>query len=254
MLSSGAGDWVSRRSLEPDDIAGVQALYGVKSATKPRIESYVLAGTQVTIQGVNFDPTANDVWFTRAAGLGDGTPVVAAGLPSTNGGTRIVATLPAEAASGDLLVRVPGVTGDRLSNAHPFDALIGECPLYEVYGAAKVNSSGAKVELVPSGVPSATYDSFRIDVHLGGPSAGNGILFYGSAQAAWPFMGGTLYSSGPYTRDRYFQFGFFGEAYLPFTSTAAMAGSTRYYQIWYQDPGDAFGVGLSNAVAVTFCP
>ena len=254
MDAGGSGNMVDRRSIESDDIAGVQALYGTKSLTKPEIESYLLSGAQVTILGQHFDPLANEVWFTQAGGTGDGTPVLVSGLPSTAGGTRIDLALPAQAASGDVLVRVPGVTGASLSNAYPFDALLGECPLFETYGTAKVNSLGLRVELVPSGIPSATYDSFQIDVVFGAPGSANGILFYGSGQAALPFMGGTLYSSGPYTRERHFQFGFFGDAQLPVASTPGMAGSTRYYQIWYQDPNGSFGVGLSDAVAVTFCP
>ena len=31
-------------------------------------------------------------------------------------------------------------------------------------------------------------------------------------------------------------------------------GTTRYYQLWFLDSGDPFGVGVSNAVSVTFCP
>ena len=254
MDAGSSGTMDSRRSIEADDIAGIQAIYGVASPTKPKIEGLLLVGSQLTIHGANFDPLANDVWFTAGGGLGDGTPVTVAGLSASAGGTRIDLTVPAGADSGDLLVRVPGATGASLSNSWPIDLVLGECPLFESYGTPKINSLGNTVSLVPSGIPSVTYDSFRIDVPFGAPSNAPGILFYGSGQAALPFMGGTLYSSAPYVRDQTFLFGFFGDAQLPIATVPAMAGTKRYYQIWYQDAGDAFGVGLSDAVAVTFCP
>jgi hypothetical protein len=32
-----------------------------------------------------------------------------------------------------------------------------------------------------------------------------------------------------------------------------MVGTTLYYQYWFRDPADSFGVGLSEGLEVTFC-
>ncbi|MFT7668174.1 MAG: hypothetical protein ACI8X5_000861 [Planctomycetota bacterium] len=254
MTSSASGNFYSKRSLAADDIAGVQALYGVRSASKPSITSYDLAGAQLTLHGINFGLGDNEVWFTRVSGVGDGTPIKVTGVNSSGGGTQLSLTLPAEAGSGDVLVRIPGSTGDKLSNAYPFDSILGECPLVETYGTGKLNSDGNSAEITAMGSSSLTYNNLQFDVPFGGIGGAPGLLFHGTVQAAIPFMGGTLYSSGPHVRDQRFVFGFFGDLHLQVPVTPNLVGQTRYYQLWYKDSGASFGVGLSNAVKVTFCP
>jgi hypothetical protein len=116
---------VAARSIEADDIAGIQALYGTKSATKPEIGAAAFdpATGVVTISGANFAATGNEAWFTRATPSAPATAplVVVAGLASTGGGTQIALALPADAGSGDVLVKAPGASGDVLSNAFPLD-------------------------------------------------------------------------------------------------------------------------------------
>ena len=41
---------------------------------------------------------------------------------------------------------------------------------------------------------------------------------------------------------------------IPISVDASMIGTRRSYQLWFQDPGDPFGVGLSDAVTFFFCP
>lgn len=124
-VSSSGSDDV--RSLEADDIAGVQAVYGVRSATKPGITAATIDPDTdlVTISGSSFAASGNDVWFTRREPSSPAAAplVVVTGLVSTDGGTRIALALPADAGSGDVLVRGPGTTGDVLSNAFPFDLM-----------------------------------------------------------------------------------------------------------------------------------
>jgi len=48
MFPSSTGTNVNKRSIEADDIDGVRGLYGHKLATKPRIDTYELAGGVVT--------------------------------------------------------------------------------------------------------------------------------------------------------------------------------------------------------------
>ncbi|HET6204220.1 MAG TPA: matrixin family metalloprotease [Planctomycetota bacterium] len=124
-----AGD-TCRRSIEADDIGGVQAVYGVASSTKPSIAG-LSGGTQtgsvLTILGANFAATGNDVWFTKATP--DGNPLLVSGLPSSGGGTSIAVTIPANAADGDVLVRIAaGTAGSALSNAWPLDIGAGPPP------------------------------------------------------------------------------------------------------------------------------
>lgn len=254
MFPGASTDFYGRRSLEADDIAGVQAIYGVKSPTKPRLARYDLAGGQLTVHGANFAASSNEVWFTRGSSLGDGTPVKVAGLASSAGGTRIDLQVPPEAGSGDLLVKVPGVTGDKLSNAYPFDIALGDCPPIEILGTAKTNSQSSSATMVSSGTPSVSYANFELSVPFGGIGGAPAILFYGTQPIATPFFGGTLYAGGPLKRDLTTTFGIFGDLYVPIPVTPAMVGQTRVYQLWYQDSGDANGVGLSNGIQVTFCP
>jgi hypothetical protein len=118
--SIGSGS-TAQRSINSDDQAGVQFIYGVASATKPRITSINLSGGQLTINGNDFAATDNEVWFTQAGTGGDGTPIKATGLDSN--GFTIVTGIPGNAGSGDILVKKGGVGGNSgLSNPFPFDS------------------------------------------------------------------------------------------------------------------------------------
>ena len=126
--SAGSGD-TSLRSISPDDIAGLQAIYGAKSPSKPLISSVSAdASTNVlTIEGERFSLTGNEVWFTPLAATGPSKypVVVASGVVSTANGTRIDVPIPAEAGPGDVLVKRVGVGGAALSNAFPSDLTSG---------------------------------------------------------------------------------------------------------------------------------
>ncbi|MGH7149347.1 MAG: matrixin family metalloprotease, partial [Planctomycetota bacterium] len=125
-----AGD-ACRRSIEVDDIGGIQAVYGLAAATKPvvtGISGATFPGSLLTIQGSNFAATGNEVWFTKAAP--DGNPLVVAGLSSTGGGTALAVTVPGTAADGDLLVKITaGTGGSALSNPWPVDIGSGPAPV-----------------------------------------------------------------------------------------------------------------------------
>ncbi len=144
-----AGD-ACRRSIEADDIAGIQANYGVAAATKPVISGIsgaTFPGSPLTIQGSDFAATGNEVWFTKAAS--DGNPVVVAGLSSTGGGTSLVVTVPVNAADGDLLVKVTAVAGgSSLSNPWPVDIGSGPPPV-----PALASVSPPSVEILATPMP-----------------------------------------------------------------------------------------------------
>ncbi len=124
MYPSISGTGAAQRSIEADDIAGVQAIYGVKSASKPNITG--IGGTKqigapLTLTGSNFSTNNNEVWFTKAQ-VSDGVPVKVLSVSSTGGGTSITVTIPAGIQDGEVLVKNDGGSGGaNLSNAWPLD-------------------------------------------------------------------------------------------------------------------------------------
>jgi hypothetical protein len=123
----------SKRSIEDDDIAGIQCIYGVASPTKPVITATVASGGSLTIFGEQFAATDNEVWFTNAAMTPGATdPIVrATGVSSSLGGRIITVAFPDGAGKGDVIVKKPGTGGAVLSNAFPTDLLgtFGDPPL-----------------------------------------------------------------------------------------------------------------------------
>ena len=253
MATLSTNHYIPMRSIEADDQAGIQYLYGVKAAGKPHITTYTLAAGSVTINGSDFDATNNEIWFTPAAPGGDGTPLTVTGVTSAAGGTTLSVTIPAAAGPGDVLVKRPGLDHAALSNPFPFDPQREPCASPNAYGAAKTTSFGSIPNLGASGYGSAVTDDLVLEVY-GGTMNGLGILFSGPAPMSQPRFGGTIHVAPPYVREALFQFSFVGMAELPVAADPALLGTTRYYQVWFQDAGDAFGVGLTNGLEVPFCP
>jgi matrixin len=125
--SVGAGS-TSIRSIAPDDIAGIQCVYGVASGTKPTIVATIAdtGANTLTIHGTNFDASGNEIWFTNenVTAVGVDPIVRVAGVTSTGGGTIITVSIPASAGPGDVIVNKAGSGGATLSNAFPTD-LVG---------------------------------------------------------------------------------------------------------------------------------
>lgn len=185
------GSGISGRSIAADDIAGLQAIYGVASASKPRIDSLsgtLAEGSSLIVRGVNFAPFGNDVWFTKDDA--DGDPLVVSGLVSESGGTHIALLVPSGASPGDVLVRVPGSSGASLSNAFPID-VDGEPGAYVLTGpgladGTEIPQLDGAGDLTP-GAPS----TFELVLHLAPPSA-TGSLLVSAFEADLPFHGGVL--------------------------------------------------------------
>ncbi len=116
----------NQRSIESDDIEGVQAIYGLKSATKPSITSVsgsLVPGGAITITGTGFAATGNEVWFSQQVGPSATAtpPLIVSNVTSTNGGTTIAVSIPLTAGAGDLAVRtVAGGGHDRVTSPWPF--------------------------------------------------------------------------------------------------------------------------------------
>ncbi|MFT7670744.1 MAG: hypothetical protein ACI8X5_003455 [Planctomycetota bacterium] len=121
------------------------------------------------------------------------------------------------------------------------------------YGEPKINSIGSWAQLSSSGFPSLAENNFTIWGD-GAMSNTQGLIFYSSGSAAAPFLGGELLLSPPLQRTPVQSIGWLGGASLAVDIDASMVGTKRFYQFWYLDPNDAFGVGLSDALEVFFYP
>ena len=157
-----------KRSLHADDIAGLQAIYGVLDPTKPLIwKTDGNGGSGVlTIIGERFDPVDNNVWFTPSGTTAPSADprVRLLAVPSTNGGTRIDVTIPAGAGPGDVLVKNGAISGTvSLSNAFPTD-LVGEnvSPVLAPFSLLSVTPSTVDA-LDPGTAQSVTLTGFQLD-------------------------------------------------------------------------------------------
>jgi len=112
------------RSIAPDDIAGIQCIYGVASVTKPTISATVANAGTLTIYGTNYGATGNEVWFTNSAITATGVDPIVRVTSVNSNGTDLSVSIPAAAAPGDVIVNITGSGGATLSNAFPTD-LVG---------------------------------------------------------------------------------------------------------------------------------
>ena len=254
MFPSISGNGVVARSISADDSAGVQFIYGVKSASKPRITS-IGAGNPLTIIGQNFTPTNNEVWFTQVGQGGTGDPIKVTGVSSN--GSSITVSVPATAGPGDVLVKNGAANGfSNLSNAFPFDPGAGPSCGPQVFCTAKVASTGLTPIIGWNGTPTVSANDFELTNYNGGLPGQPGVYFWSDGGPnAQPFQGGFLCTQPPVLRSPAFTYDQFGFTVQPVNVSAGMVGITRRYQFWFRDPlhPDLTSVGLSDALEVTFC-
>ncbi|MBA2556484.1 MAG: matrixin family metalloprotease [Chloroflexi bacterium] len=266
MTPSISGTGVGARSIAADDIAGVQFIYGVISASKPRITGISINANTVTIIGDKFSPTGNEVRFTRASSSADGNPVLLVpGLPSTGGGSLISLTIPADALPGHIAVRRNATSLDSVSNPWPFDAT-GSAGCKDVtsnYCQTTPNSVGSGALISYAGSTSITGDNFILQA-VGLPPNQNGLFYYGPNETLAAFGNGVRCVGGSTFRLPVVLADFLGDishqvdfSAIPAGSGAGQIhpGSQWKFQAWYRDP-DAGGAGfnLSDGLSVTFCP
>ncbi len=242
-MSSTASDLVLLRSIEFDDIAGLQAIYGVRSPAKPRITGLSgsrATGGQLVIEGQGFAPTGNEVWFTRAAATGEPLKL----LNVVAGAEQLNVSIPDGVADGDVLVRLGGGTsGAQLSNAFPFDLADGFSELHPglgVPGASPPWLTG-QGDLAPAG------QGFEL-LLAGAPPQQAGALFVALQAGAAPFKGGTLYSF-PVALSLTVAVDGSGALALAAAMPAGVpSGSVLVLQAAFAEPAASQGVVLSNGL------
>lgn len=256
---------LGERSIHADDMAGVQAIYGLETNGKPRIEAISIAGGVMEITGKRFSDTNNQVWFTEAATNGNGAPVKVTGL--TSNGNHITVTIPSAAGPGDVLVRKNGTENRHLSNAWPSDLQDDPvCSDPQNYCIAAPNSTGAGMTISWLGSTSVSQQDFFFFASSGPPQV-NGIFFYGPEQLQNPFGDGFLCVGA----------GSQGTFRLPIVSTDVAgdvvmeadwssppigsgpgrwnAGDVWNAQFWYRDPAaGGAGFNLTDGLEITLCP
>ena len=251
---------VALRSLEADDAAGIQAIYGAAENTKPRIDGLSLSPDAVLIQGANFSPLANEVWFTPSGTAGGGTSIVVGGIPSN--GNSLVAPFPAGVGSGDVFVHVSGTSGASLSNAWPID-LGTPCASPTLYCSTSPNSVGPGALIASSGTTSLANADLVLSVS-GCPANQPGLFFYGSERLDLPFGEGRRCVGGTLLRLPVLACDGAGSAShaLDFAAPPVASGPGQLvpggrwnFQFWYRDPGGGpSGFNTSQGLAVRLCP
>lgn len=134
-----------------------------------------------------------------------------------------------------------------------FVSLLDFDPYPYAFGPYKVTSAGWTPYLGSTGFPSFSGGGFSIWIE-GGTAHGWGYFLESAAVAPRPFMGGTLLLGHPIERSSLQNLDWFGSATLNIAIEPSMIGTTRYYQAWFVDTGDPYGVGLTDGMAVTFVP
>ncbi len=135
-----------------------------------------------------------------------------------------------------------------------FGASSGACVAPSSYGPAKPSSTYAIPTLQASGSP-VPGGGFRIQV-TEAAVVQPAFLFSGPSWAQVPFAGAYRLVSGPIVREGTATTNGLGSAEYDIDVNAAMLGTTRYYQVWFRDPGllDGTGIGLSTGLRVQHCP
>ena len=128
----------------------------------------------------------------------------------------------------------------------------GLCASPVAYGLPKENSLGTFAFLSSTGDPSVAGGSFQINVSGGRPNT-FAQFFWGPGARNFSLFGGSLYVRNPIQRGTVFSLNSQGEGSVNVPIPAGLAGTKRFYQVWYRDNQDPFGIGLSNALAVDFC-
>jgi hypothetical protein len=251
MFPSISGSGVGQRSIGADDIAGIQSIYGVKSASKPLVTGYTVNGNSITVMGSGFDSIANQVWFTQKSKGGNGVPIKVTNV--TSNGSSLTVNVPANAGTGDLLVRRNNTSHSGLSNAWPFDPGTGGqiCGITQ-YG---LGQGGANIGTLSS----ASTPTLGTTISLVASSfagASSGQVIFSLAQTSTPLFGGTLLMdfANPIATIPFTTTIGLGVIPVPLPSTPSLAYLDIYAQAGVLDAAQPFGWAFSNGLKVILCP
>jgi len=259
------GTGVPMRSLDPDDSAGIQFVYGPAVPTKPVISGVSLATPgAITITGTNFWPWGNEVWFTRhtpSANVADGDPVKLFGIYAQLNGTSITVSIPAEAGPGDVFVRIPGTTNSTLSNGWPADLVPGTpCPAPLNVCSTSPNSVGNGAVMGWSGATYMSQNDFVLRCS-GLRPGGRGFIVAGQTQTATPFCNGVRCVAAPTIAFPMQRASFLGTFYAPLdlnslpVGLTIQPGSTWFFQVIYRDVAAGGALcNTSDALQTVWCP
>lgn len=158
--------------------------------------------------------------------------------------------LPAEDTPGDDLYMGWG----RL-NARRTLASLTPCAAPLSYGTGKRTSRGEIPVLASTGLPRRSFGNFAVTLERAIPRE-IAFLFHGFESESVPWLGGTLLVRPPLVRLPARKLGALGQGAWPIPVGAGDFGTHRYFQAWFRDAAhpDGTGSGLSNGLAVTFCP
>jgi len=180
MCAAICGSGAQERTLAPDDINGLEAIYGPAPANKPLItglsDPSPTVGDSVTITGTDFAAVVN-VKFTAGTGQDTGAiPGTVYGVATTGGGTQVTVNIPHEALTGNVFVWQPGDA--LLSNAYPITILPCQTPAtFCVASPNSYNPSGATLSY--SGTTYVSENDFRLLSFGGIPPNKTCLAFYG---------------------------------------------------------------------------
>jgi len=195
----------------------------------------------------------------------DGGPVQTVPMRSS-GGQIFRGELPA-GLSGTIAYEA--VSRDAYGNEGRSGVLSFEACAAPVYCTAKASAQGCLPQIALSGCVSATDPSPAIVGASDVPNQRNGLLFYGFAPAAVPWLGGTLCVQPPLRRtttqgsggnlppanDCSGAYAFDLNDWIQSGADALLVpGTTVYAQYQGRDPQGSFGVVVSNAVELTVGP
>ena len=272
MYPSISGNGSAERSIAADDIAGVQFIYGVRAANKPKITSVGISGNSMTVNGSGFTGSGNQVWFTPAGTTGTtGNPILQVTNLSSNG-TSISCTIPSNAGPGNVMVRTSGTGHDDMSNAWPTDLGDnggggGACDTPNNYCSSTSNSAspfGAVMGF--SGTASYSANDLTLECYGAVPNQ-FGIFYYGPNQISNSFGNGIRCVGAGFLgtfRLPVIQTDSFGDASLALDYGQApmnagngiiVDGMEYNFQFWFRDPpAGGSNFNLSDGLHVTFCP